>query len=210
MPSLDYLAAHISSAGIGTTADSVCALNFYWRLARYFYEHYFIGTTSSWNILVHACFKLGRLSFPGVAPPPPPRACVVFLGDLFQTGTNVAVTDADISFTCGCDTPAPVTTPAPAEPSSFPTEVVVGGSVGAVALLAIVGCGVWACKRGRNQPGGGKSGGSPSAPVNFPIVSGPVNPPTYVDPPPPKARAPPRYGNARPPPAYSESAPPPY
>ena len=149
--------------------------------------------------------------------------CFATVGDLSQVGSFVDVTDADISFDCGCDTPAPViaedrsvSPSSSSSSSSVPLGAVIGGSVGGALLLAIVG--VVAVKHHRKNRGG-SSGSSPPGPVNYPVIpdgfgglegrrSGPVPPPrrtaAYTEPRPTEAKPAPAFGDRPPPPAYAE------
>eukprot|EP00752_Nemacystus_decipiens_P005787 g5236.t1 len=146
----------------------------------------------------------------------------------------VAVTDEDISFTCGCATPAPSQprptpspTPTPASSSSaVPLWAVIGGSVGGAAILALVG--VFVAKRRRGSKSKGDSGSTKHAGINnYPVTSGvgsgggggggtgkggsvppSLAPPAYSEPNPPKAELySPGDGGLPPPPPYSEPSP---
>lgn len=112
---------------------------------------------------------------------------LVLLGDMSGNGSFMNVTNADISFECGCITitpaPAVLETPSPAsgETESVSLWAVIGGSVGGAVLLAVVvGFVAWNCgakkrngnsgnppPRGRSSPGvrDGNDG-------NYPVVAG--------------------------------------
>ncbi|CAN0306359.1 unnamed protein product [Ectocarpus fasciculatus] len=114
-------------------------------------------------------------------------ADATWLCDLGGTGTYEDVTDEEVSMDCGCaGTPAPVvvtdssdTSVAPpsltpdsegesTSSSSVPLGPVIGGTVGGLALLALVGLFV-ARRRGRNDE---SFGNAPARSKSYPAVAG--------------------------------------
>eukprot|EP00752_Nemacystus_decipiens_P005788 g5237.t1 len=153
-------------------------------------------------------------------------------GSTSNPDSFVDVTDAEISFNCGCATPAPSQpeptpspTPFPEQTSStVPLGAVIGGSVGGAVVLVVVGVFVAKRRRGRNSKADFGSTADPGT-ENIPVVSGvgsgggggsgkvgsvppPLPPPAYSGPSPPKADlASPGDGGVPPPPPYSEPSP---
>eukprot|EP00752_Nemacystus_decipiens_P005789 g5238.t1 len=163
---------------------------------------------------------------------------VDIIGSMIGSGSTsnpdsfVDVTDAEISFICGCATPAPSQPEPTPSPTPFPDQTsstvplgaVIGGSVGGAVVLVVVGVFVAKRRRGRKSKADFGSTADPGT-ENIPVVSGvgsgggggsgkvgsvppPLPPPAYSGPSPPKADlASPGDGGVPPPPPYSEPSP---